>query len=130
MARETKGSSGRGRLALIIGGGIVIVGLLAGLVTAVVLRNRNGDVMDHSNNPNLVEVTGSDPISGPVTGGAVVSSAGPAEEQGEGRLHVRLSKGQALPAGYEALSLVTGEPLTEDEIAHLLARLPELTTGA
>ncbi len=42
-------------------------------------------------------------------------------------LLIRLSEGQALPDEFLANPLVTGDPLTEDEIAQILARLPELT---
>ena len=42
-------------------------------------------------------------------------------------LLIRLSEGQALPDELIANPLVTGDPLTEDEIAQILARLPELT---
>ena len=42
-------------------------------------------------------------------------------------LLMRLSEGEALPDDFPAYYLVTGEPLAEDEIAQILARLPELT---
>ncbi|MFZ1400766.1 MAG: MG2 domain-containing protein, partial [Candidatus Promineifilaceae bacterium] len=42
-------------------------------------------------------------------------------------LLISLSEGQSLPDALAANPLVTGEPLTEAEIAQILARLPELT---
>lgn len=42
-------------------------------------------------------------------------------------LLIRLSEGKALPDDFLANLLVTGDPLTDDEIAQILARLPELT---
>ncbi|MCA9946959.1 MAG: hypothetical protein KC449_25940, partial [Anaerolineales bacterium] len=42
-------------------------------------------------------------------------------------LLISLSEGQSLPDAVAANPLVTGDPLTEDEIAQILARLPELT---
>jgi alpha-2-macroglobulin len=42
-------------------------------------------------------------------------------------LLISLSEGQALPDAFASNPLVTGEPLTDDEIAQILARLPELT---
>ena len=45
-------------------------------------------------------------------------------------LLIRLSAGQASPTIAEALPLLTGEPLSEEEIAAILARLPELTGQA
>ncbi len=42
------------------------------------------------------------------------------------KLQIRLSEGQAVPQTFQALPPVTGDPLTEAEIAQILARLPEL----
>ncbi|MCA9917607.1 MAG: hypothetical protein KC445_06610 [Anaerolineales bacterium] len=42
-------------------------------------------------------------------------------------LLISLSEGQSLPDAFAANPLVTGEPLTDAEIAQILARLPELT---
>jgi uncharacterized protein YfaS (alpha-2-macroglobulin family) len=42
-------------------------------------------------------------------------------------LLISLSEGQALPDTFASNPLVTGEPLSDEEIAQILARLPELT---
>ncbi|WP_420627315.1 alpha-2-macroglobulin family protein [Candidatus Leptofilum sp.] len=63
-----------------------------------------------------------------------VSNTGGLESAGFGganssaaSLLISLSEGQSLPEAVVANPLVTGEPLTEAEIAQILARLPELT---
>ncbi|MGD2079297.1 MAG: MG2 domain-containing protein, partial [Chloroflexota bacterium] len=128
MAQESGQSSGRRRLALIIGGGVVVIALVAGLVTAIILLTRDGSEPGGSNNPQLVDDS-NDPTSGGATGGIVVSGGAPAAEQGQSRLQVILSKGQAQPAEFEPLALVSGDPLTDAQIAQILARLPELATS-
>jgi uncharacterized protein YfaS (alpha-2-macroglobulin family) len=45
---------------------------------------------------------------------------------GDSRLFIRLSEGQAQPDVIEPVKVATGEPLTEAEIEAILARLPEL----
>ncbi len=47
-------------------------------------------------------------------------------EAGVSRVALRLSEGQAQPETPVRLPLAVGEPLPEDEIARILARLPEL----
>ncbi len=47
-------------------------------------------------------------------------------QAGQSSLNIRLSEGQAQPQTVQAVPLATGEPLPEDEIAAILARLPAL----
>ena len=63
-----------------------------------------------------------------LTGGSGIESAGfsPANTTAASLLF-RLSEGKALPDNFQTNPLVTGDPLTEAEIAQILARLPELT---
>ncbi|MFN2221644.1 MAG: Ig-like domain-containing protein, partial [Candidatus Promineifilaceae bacterium] len=130
MAQESGQPKGRGQLALLIIGGLVIVGLIAGGITALILSNRDGGEMGESSNPRLVDASGGGPVAGPATGVSVSAGGAPATEQGQSRLSVRLSKGQAQPAMAEPLALVSGEPLTPEQIAQILARLPQLATDA
>jgi len=61
----------------------------------------------------------------------VTSSGSPTEsEDGVARLAIQLSDGQAQPQESVPLTVVTGEPLTPDEIAAIQARLPGLETDA
>ncbi|UCG23871.1 MAG: hypothetical protein JSW55_17320, partial [Chloroflexota bacterium] len=129
MAQRFRGLSGRGRLALLIGG-VLVVGLLGALAAVVLLGDGNGDDMDGKTNPVLVEELGAGPISGPATGDSAVVSGEAPGEAGAGRLNIRLSKGQAQPAEFEPLPLVDGEPLTAEQIEEILARLPALVAEA
>lgn len=126
MAQRFRELNGRGRLALLIGGGVVVVGLLGALAAVVLLRDGDGDDADGQTNPTLIEGPGAGPISGPATGVAEVVSGEAPSVAGAGRLNIRLSKGQAQPAEYEPLPLIAGEPLTAEQIEEVLARLPEL----
>ena len=62
------------------------------------------------------------------TPGIVVSSSSGSsgESTAANDFMVRLSAGQALPQAVEAVPVAAGDPLTLDEIAAILARLPEL----
>lgn len=61
--------------------------------------------------------------------GMAAIRAGEAGESGNFLLRVNLSAGQPAPEAVTAVSVVGGDPLTEEEIQRLLARLPELTTA-
>ncbi|MFN2232073.1 MAG: alpha-2-macroglobulin family protein, partial [Anaerolineae bacterium] len=60
--------------------------------------------------------------------GGVVSSGGASAQIGEDVVPVRLSEGQAQPQAAEPLQQAGGEPLSEDEIERIVARLPPLET--
>jgi hypothetical protein len=47
----------------------------------------------------------------------------------DARLNIHLSKGQEEPDVDLAIPVVTGDPLTAEEIQRILNRLPSLTTG-
>lgn len=55
------------------------------------------------------------------------ASFGGANTSTAASLLISLSQGQSLPDAIAANPLVTGEPLTDEQIAQILARLPELT---
>ena len=60
--------------------------------------------------------------------GGVVPSGGASAQIGEDVVPVRLSEGQAQPQAAEPLQQAGGEPLSEDEIERIVARLPPLET--
>ncbi|HSM57907.1 MAG TPA: alpha-2-macroglobulin family protein [Candidatus Sulfomarinibacteraceae bacterium] len=60
---------------------------------------------------------------------AAALEAGGAAAQ-DAQLQIRLSAGQEPPESAETLPVTTGDPLDDDEIAAILARLPELTPEA
>ncbi|GAB4492886.1 MAG: MG2 domain-containing protein [Anaerolineales bacterium] len=49
---------------------------------------------------------------------------------GEKKMNILLSEGQSQPEQVEQLPLATGDPLSEEEIARILARLPGLKAGS
>ena len=126
MAQKLRQLTGRRRwLALGIGGLLVICALGAVTVT-LILQNTRGDDPGKQSNPALVDSppTGRDPVPSIVESDANSGTA--SGESGEDRLRIRLSKGQAEPTAAEAIRLATGEPLSDEEIEEILARLPEL----
>lgn len=101
----------------------IIAGLSAGGALAVIsggllLSNRGGD-------DNIVTITPT-----PAIRVETDSTTTTAETGGEGRLSIRLSKGQEQPDIVEALPVTAGDPLTEDEIQQVLDRLPALVIDA
>ncbi|WP_420641997.1 alpha-2-macroglobulin family protein [Candidatus Leptofilum sp.] len=62
--------------------------------------------------------------------GSGIESVGFSPTDAAASLLISLSEGQSLPDAVEANPLVTGDPLTEAEIAQILARLPELVGEA
>ena len=92
----------------IIGALIVVLGAI------LLLQDRNGDDNGDQVNPPLVD-TSTDSIEG-----------GFVSDDGDSLLLISLSEGQARVDEIEPIPTATGEPLPEDEIERILARLPEL----
>ncbi|HSF80912.1 MAG TPA: alpha-2-macroglobulin family protein [Anaerolineales bacterium] len=64
----------------------------------------------------------------PVSGGVITTSGGESmTDSDETRLSIQLSEGGPEPQEVTALPLATGEPLPEDAIERILARLPEIS---
>ena len=101
--------------------GCVIIGVSGGLY--LLLRD------DNEGPPTIPILVDKTPDGGQVSGvtSVIAVTDGFSEpDGGEGRLHIRLSKGQAEPQESEPTHLLTGEPLSDEEIERLLNRLPEL----
>jgi uncharacterized protein YfaS (alpha-2-macroglobulin family) len=97
---------------------IVVVVLICGGIAGVFAWNYWG--RDASQGQVIPPSTGGETTI--ETGGGVVIPG--QTEGGQGGLMIRLSEGQAQPQVVETLPVATGEPLTEEEIQRILARLP------
>ncbi|MCL4264455.1 MAG: hypothetical protein KJ069_14620 [Anaerolineae bacterium] len=102
--------------------GLTVIGLAVG---AIWLRQR--DQFDGSySNPILR----TNQISGGFGVETAVTATSTRFTETTAKLQIHLSEGQAVPETFQAQLPVTGDPLTEAEIAQILARLPELTGEA
>jgi hypothetical protein len=144
MANKWKKWASERRSVILVAGVLVAIGVLTGV--AVGMMGRRGEPYKR------VERTPSVPLDTPPPGlsnpvlldagtaageEAIVSEVefGPRGESDAGArgaqpLFVRLSQGQAGPQVAEAVSSARGEPLSEDEIAQILSRLPPLEVEA
>ncbi|MCB9433977.1 MAG: hypothetical protein H6668_18565 [Ardenticatenaceae bacterium] len=120
MSQKSSTTNGRFR-PLLIGGAITAVLLT---IVAGVWYFRQSDQSDGTfNNPTVQTTT----TTGSTIGDAL---AGIGRSDVAAKLSLRLSQGQAQADAALINPLVTGEPLTADEINQILARLPELTGEA
>ncbi|MCB8945586.1 MAG: hypothetical protein H6658_17695 [Ardenticatenaceae bacterium] len=105
--------------------GLATLGVIATLITGTLLyRQRTADSDDFTNptiqtNNNGSTTSGNFAVEGVAGSGRADTTAA--------KLLFHLSQGQARAETIEANPLVTGTPLSPDEIAQILARLPELT---
>ncbi len=130
MAEElNQVGNGRGRRSsrlLILALAIVILG---GAAAGVLWWTNRGGGEGGRTNPLLVDPSGG-------TGSTVYSSesvyfrGGGSFAGAAGELLIRLSAGQAGPSEIVPVQLAFGEPMSAEEIAAILARLPELVLGA
>ncbi|MDX1616333.1 MAG: Ig-like domain-containing protein, partial [Candidatus Promineifilaceae bacterium] len=111
------------RTALLVGAGLLFVAVLAGGI--FVILGDEGDGNDEQTNPTLVDGQGGGQETVIVETSGSVPVAGGRDAQND-NLSIRLSQGQAQPQVREPLALTSGEPLSDQEIEALLARLPEL----
>ncbi len=108
---EKPGNTRKRSLSIVAASLMVMAALTAGVW---IYRNRQ-EAATTSTTPVLQSET----VETGATGARQADSAA--------KLHIRLSQGQAQPDDRPASPLVTGTPLSEAEIAQILARLPELT---
>jgi len=111
---------GRTKLVAISAIVIILVGVLAYIVGRTLLGRNGGD----GNNVTIPQISNIE--SGNTVESAFLSTSG--GSGGNARLQFRLSKGQAQPDVSAGAPLVTGIPLTAEEIQRVLDRLPELVT--
>ncbi|MGW8319561.1 MAG: Ig-like domain-containing protein, partial [Candidatus Promineifilaceae bacterium] len=109
--------------------GIVAVLLMTCLLSAIVggLIGRDGgqEQPQDQTNPTLIDVTPSGDRM--VTSDQPVIYSGGEGAAGQAQLRISLGEGQAQPQAVDSLQVVSGEPLSEEAIARILARLPQLT---
>lgn len=110
------------RTLLLVVALLAVVGAVVGGVWLYRLWNGPGG---EGNHPVVVDDGGARDagIDGPVSSGV---AAGSGDVQGISRLSVRLSQGEEQPDVVEPLPLAAGTPLSPDEVAPILARLPTL----
>jgi uncharacterized protein YfaS (alpha-2-macroglobulin family) len=114
MAQEKETGISRYKIPLVIVGGFVAVAALIAVIFGLIIPGMNTNDTQGSTNPPLIDASG-DEVEIEMTG-----------EEDTG-LQVDLSSGQARPQDAEPLQVLSGEPLTADEIEQILARLPDLT---
>jgi hypothetical protein len=112
------------RFLLIAACAIVALAAVAAVTTAVLWQRAHDDRAQGGTNPVVVDSTTSRGGMAPVPSGSAGSDAA---GSGSERLIVRLSEGQAGQQAPVVVPLVSGEPLSAEEIAGILSRLPELT---
>ncbi|MBN1145962.1 MAG: hypothetical protein JXA78_01800 [Anaerolineales bacterium] len=116
MSQNTKRSAGRIRA-------LAIVGVLLLVIAGIFLALRNWFPAGFGGQGARLPT----PISSGGTGqGTQVQLGSPEAETGQGRLSIRLSQGQAQPQAAQPLPVATGEPLPQEQIEKILARLPAL----
>ena len=124
MTNESRERTGRRPWALIVGI-VLVVGAVAtaGIYWWTEGRYRGkGETM-----PTLVDTSVPDEMGGVrAEAGVSLRGGGGVEEEGDERLIIRLSEGEAQYQAPEPLPVAAGQPLSEEEIARILARLPEL----
>jgi uncharacterized protein YfaS (alpha-2-macroglobulin family) len=124
MANRLKEWTLQRRLSILVASALLIIGMLAAAVAVVIWWNTRGDRVEEETRPILVDT----PVAGGEGAGVVVGAQGGAGEDGTGdeRLVIHLSEGQATLQEVAFLPEISGEPLSDQEVAQILARLPAL----
>ncbi len=123
MAKRLPEWISRHRFSILVAGVLLVIVTLAAAVAAFFWWRAQRDRVEGETIPVLVDTT--------ATGGQVYEvSMGPpgggAGQSGEERLLIRLSEGREETQQAVSLPVTSGEPLTDEEIAQILARLPAL----
>ncbi len=125
MAKRLKEWSSHHRRTILVVGIPVALTVLAAAIVGTLLWNARSDEVQDETIPVLVETTTS---GGRTVEVSVGSRGGGVEESGGETLNISLSEGQAVPQAAASLPVASGEPLSEEEIEQILARLPDLVT--
>lgn len=137
MATKFKEWAGRNRTPILIAGVLLMTGaIVAAIATGVVWWLTASERADGQTNPVFVDTStgtstdtsGDGWDSGSSSGVAGGLHGGIRGEAGDDNLVILLSAGQAQPEAVEPVSVAAGDPLSEEEIEQILARLPELIT--
>ena len=126
MTKTLKKWTSNRRFLILIVGVLLMIGTLTAAVAAVVWWNAQSDRVRGETSPILVDTTDS---GGEAFEVKVSFQGDGVEESGDERLLIRLSQGQAELQAAEFLPQTTGEPLSDEEIEQILARLPALAVG-
>ncbi|MGD2050540.1 MAG: MG2 domain-containing protein, partial [Chloroflexota bacterium] len=120
----------RHRLLVLIAGLLLLICVVGTAAVGFFLRNKGQEVTRTPTSPVLVDGP-SDSVDGAVdSGGALtITDGGSTADDGESRLDIRLSAGQARPETAEPITVASGEPLSDEEIEWIVARLPELVVA-
>ncbi|UCC62097.1 MAG: hypothetical protein JSV36_15105, partial [Anaerolineae bacterium] len=126
MAKKLKEPTGHRRSWILVVGVLLTIGLLAAATAAVLWWTWGRFKAEGETIPALVD-TSTPGREGPSPPEVAVSYRGGALGEGsDGVLLIRLSEGQAQPQAVEPIAVAAGEPLTDEEIERILARLPAL----
>ena len=126
MAKRLQEWTRQHRFLILIAAFLLTVGALAVAVAIVFWWNPRTDQVKGTTVPILVDTS--------TTGGGVVEVVavsqgdGSVDESGDGQFVIRLSEGQAELQEVAFLPPASGEPLSDEEIEQILARLPVLTS--
>ncbi|HSR35464.1 MAG TPA: alpha-2-macroglobulin family protein [Anaerolineae bacterium] len=123
MAKRLREWISRHRVSILVAGVLLTVGALAAAVAAVVWWNAQSNRVEGETIPVLVDTTA---VGGQVSEVSMASPGGGAGQGGEERLLIRLSEGREEAQEAVSLPVASGEPLTGEELAPILARLPAL----
>jgi uncharacterized protein YfaS (alpha-2-macroglobulin family) len=122
MARRLQEWTGRHRFLILVVAVLLALGALAVMVVAVFWKPWIGQE-GGTTIPILVDTSGA---GGDVTEVVAVSQGDGGVDSGDGQFVIRLSEGKAELQEVAFLPPASGEPLSEEEIAQILARLPAL----
>jgi uncharacterized protein YfaS (alpha-2-macroglobulin family) len=114
------------QVAILVAGIVVVIGVLAAAVAAVSLWNPPGGGRQGVTTPVLVSTPDAGGGGTRVEAG-VVASGNAAESAGDD-LRIGLSEGQPALQEVAYLPVARGEPLSDEEVDQILARLPALET--
>ena len=118
MAQKIKNLFSRHRLLIVIFGALLIIGALAVIIFGLIIPAIQRDVSQGQTNPALVDSS---------SDGSIEVSGGDGRDS---NLQVSLSMGNARPQPTEPAPIASGEPLSDEEIEQILARLPTQTVEA
>ena len=108
------------RHPLLVAGALLLVAVVAAAVTFLFWRSARNRQAEGVTSPTLVQTTG----SGKAVSGVSVG-VGETTSQGTSGQFVSLSEGGAAPQAAAVLPQSAGEPLSDPDVASILARLPD-----
>jgi uncharacterized protein YfaS (alpha-2-macroglobulin family) len=127
MAKRLMEWISRHRVFILVAGVLLTVGVLAAAVAALVWWNAQSDRVEGEPIPVFVDTTAA---GGKVSEVSMASPGGGTGQSGNESLLIRLSEGREEAQEAVSLPVASGEPLTGEEIAQILARLPALPVEA